>query len=158
MYQNSLNLIIVVLGLVAWYYYNKFKESEKEYVLLHKQFAIENHKLKSRLKDLQTYRNDVSKTFRILDNELVLINDHIQKQNQNSPQNDRVSILTSDMLSSLFENINQDQEQNQTCIEEIEDSEPEPQPQPQPEQRILETLTKFDAISNNEEYEKYKIT
>ena len=151
MYQNSFNLIIVAIGLVAWYYYNKFKESEREYYLLHKQLMMthtENHKLKSRLKDLQMYKNDVSRTFRILDNELVLINDHLQKKNERSEEN-RVSILTSDMLSSMFENMNQDAP-NETVIEEIKDEPAETIP-------VLEALTKIDAVSNNAEYEKYKL-
>ena len=36
------------------------------------------------LNSIQYYKNDVSKTFKILDNELVMINDHLKKQNENA--------------------------------------------------------------------------
>ena len=65
-------IICVIFGVVSWYYFNKFMESEREYSRLHKSYDelhMENKKMKSRLKDLQSYKNDVSKTFKILDNE-----------------------------------------------------------------------------------------
>ena len=82
--SNQLSIIVcVVFGIISWYYFNKFRESENEYTKLHKRFEqsyTENQKMKSRIKDLQTYKNDVSKTFKILDNELLLINDHLKRQ------------------------------------------------------------------------------
>jgi hypothetical protein len=69
---------------MVFYYYNKFQDSEMEYLSLHKKFDqvyTENQKIKTRLKDLQYYKNDVSKTFKILDKELEQISDHINKQN-----------------------------------------------------------------------------
>lgn len=148
---NNNNLVLcAAIGFIAWYYFNKFKESEKEYFKLHNyltEMSNENTRLKSRIKDLQTYKNDVSKTFKILDNELIMINDHLKKQNsepvntientnrdflQNTnlqsallrtpsfenisigtitrqlPPINRVSILTPNMLNSLFNNINQE--------------------------------------------------
>jgi len=126
--MNQLTIFCLVLGVVSWYYFNKFQDSEKEYNKLYKRFEqvyIENQKVKSRIKDLQSYKNDVSKTFKILDNELVMINDHLKKQNENvTPErqrpplpprppaarsfymrnipNDNVSLLTPDLLTSLF--------------------------------------------------------
>ena len=126
--MNQLTIFCLVLGIVSWYYFNKFQDSEKEYNKLYKRFEqvyIENQKVKSRIKDLQSYKNDVSKTFKILDNELVMINDHLKKQNENvTPErqrpplpprppaarsfymrnipNDSVSLLTPDLLTSLF--------------------------------------------------------
>ena len=126
--MNQLTIFCLVLGIVSWYYFNKFQDSEKEYNKLYKRFEqvyIENQKVKSRIKDLQSYKNDVSKTFKILDNELVMINDHLKKQNENvTPErqrpplpprppaarsfymrnipNDNVSLLTPDLLTSLF--------------------------------------------------------
>jgi len=76
-------LICILLGIVTWYYFNKFQESEREYSKLHRNFeqiVIVNQKMKDRIQDLQSYKNDVSKTFKILDNELGLINNHLQKQ------------------------------------------------------------------------------
>ncbi len=81
--SNS-TIICVILGLMVFYYYNKFQDSEMEYISLHKKFDqvyTENQKIKTRLKDLQYYKNDVSKTFKILDKELEQISDHINKQN-----------------------------------------------------------------------------
>jgi len=126
--MNQLTIFCLVLGVVSWYYFNKFQDSEKEYNKLYKRFEqvyIENQKVKSRIKDLQSYKNDVSKTFKILDNELVMINDHLKKQNENviherqrpplplrppaarsfymrNIPNDNVSLLTPDLLTSLF--------------------------------------------------------
>jgi|694.fasta_scaffold01547_10 hypothetical protein len=77
-------IICVVFGIISWYYFNKFLESEREYSKLHKRFDnlyVENQKVRTRVKDLQSYKTDVSKTFQILDNELVMINDHLQKRN-----------------------------------------------------------------------------
>lgn len=145
MIQNTMLVCVVVL-FIAWYYYQRFQDSEREYYRLHKRFrdvVSDNVRMKARVKDLQSYKNDVSKTFRILDNELLMINDHIKKQSANVtlpgqsrasrlfswrdreltnntrvsfltsdvdsrfPQN-RVSILTPDVLSSLFTNMNQE--------------------------------------------------
>lgn len=123
--MNQLTIFCLVLGLISWYYFNKFQDSEKEYNKLYKRFEqvyIENQKVKSRIKDLQSYKNDVSKTFKILDNELVMINDHLKKQNENVTNqrqrplpplpprsfymrnipNNNVSLLTPDLLTSLF--------------------------------------------------------
>jgi septal ring factor EnvC (AmiA/AmiB activator) len=128
--MNQLTIFCLILGLISWYYFNKFQDSEKEYNKLHKRFEqvyMENQGFKSRIKDLQSYKNDVSKTFKILDNELVMINDHLKRQNENEsgasarqrpplpprPQvarsfymrnipNNNVSLLTPDLLTSLF--------------------------------------------------------
>ena len=82
-------IICVIFGVISWYYFNKFQESEREYSRLHKNFEtlhVENQKMKSRIKDLQSYKNDVSKTFKILDNELILINDHLKRRNDQGGQ------------------------------------------------------------------------
>lgn len=165
MLHNNNLILIIITGFIAWYYFTKFKESEKEYFRLHKytsNLSNENNRLKSRIKDLQAYKNDVSKTFKILDNELIMINDHLKKQNEkpeiqendNQIQNidsianinlqtslfqpgfenisigrinrqlppmNRVSILTPNILNSLFNNINQERQdsnlQNQNTID-----------------------------------------
>lgn len=98
--SNS-TIICVILGLMVFYYYNKFQDSEKEYLSLHKKFDqvyTENQKIKSRLKDLQYYKNDVSKTFKILDKELEQISDHINKQNPALVENE-----------SLYQNQNREE-------------------------------------------------
>ena len=134
-------LMCIIFGLISFYYFNKFQESEKEYTRLHKNFDeiyIENQKNKSRIKDLQSYKDDVSKTMKILDNELILINNHIQKQNNetlprsssirqrqnrmspylrmtrteefptSSYNGNNISLLSPELLSSLFNNMNQE--------------------------------------------------
>ena len=142
--QISTSIIMcIIFGLFSFYYFNKFQESEKEYTKLHKRFDdiyIENKKMRYRIKDLQSYKNDVSKTMKILDNELMLINNHIQKHNVDPLQEDRqpqnqnilrpylrmqrsefprtsyndnnVSFLSPELLSSLFTNMNQENYQN----------------------------------------------
>lgn len=137
MFQNSF-IVLTIVGFIAWYYFNKFQDSEKEYFGLHQKYmhlCNENQKLKARVSDLDTYKTDVSKTFQILDNELVLINDHIKQRNtvpsdqgnshlfgstergstpqqRGTTQRGRVSILTPELLTTLFTNINQEQPQD----------------------------------------------
>lgn len=136
--QISTTIIMcIIFGLFSFYYFNKFQESELEYVKLHKRFDeihIENQKMKSRIKDLQSYKNDVSKTMQILDNELMVINNHIQKQNSESTlqedmsstspigrrspylrsnlrsntSRNNISLLSPELLSTLFNNMNQE--------------------------------------------------
>jgi hypothetical protein len=64
-----------------------------------------------RVKYLENYKNDVSKTFKILDNELGLINDHIKynrpTNNQSTEQDESNSFQTSvtpTILNSLLRN------------------------------------------------------
>ena len=109
-------IICILLGLISWYYFTKLQDSEKEYNKLYKKYehtCMENEKIKSRVNDLQSYKDDVSKTFKILDNELVLINEHLNKRNTpvsiRRPALDfrnNVSLLTPQLLSSLFNNVN----------------------------------------------------
>jgi len=94
---SSSTIICVILGLMVFYYYNKFQDSESEFLSLHKKFDqiyTENQKMKTRLKDFQYYKNDVSKTFKILDKELEQINEHIYNQHnteENSTQQQTIN-------------------------------------------------------------------
>lgn len=118
MYQNTV-LLFVLVGFIAFYYFNKFQESEREYIKLHsslKDMYNENQNMKLKVKELQAYKNDVSKTFKILDNELVMINDHLQRRQQPSSlqqpslqqqqplqqASSRVSLLTPELLNTVF--------------------------------------------------------
>ena len=62
--QTSGSLIILILlGLVSWYYFNKFQESEQNYRKLYYQFEkvyVDNKNMKTRIQDLESYRNDIS--------------------------------------------------------------------------------------------------
>ena len=130
--SNFSLLIIIVLLTTSWYYYTKYKESEKinnqiQYNV--NKITMENSNYRTRIKDLQKYKNDVSKTFKILDTELTNINNHVEKSHNhfqlssnpistsriNSPGheltshiNNRVNLLTPDMLNNLIDNMNQE--------------------------------------------------
>ncbi len=168
--DNSM-VIIVIIGIVALFYYQKYKEVQMNYSKLYHKFTH----MKAQVKELQMYKNDISKTFQILDTELDTINKHIQRQSQRRtdttptlqqtdiPQNinsttshhttrPRISLMTSDILSTLFNNINQEfveQEQNgaTASIEAETESEKEGLP--------MENLESAQTFSN--EYDKYKL-
>lgn len=122
--SNFSLLIIIALLTTSWYYYMKYKEYEKEVTILSNNVTkmnIENSNYRVRIKDLQKYKNDVSKTFKILDNELVHINNHVEKNNQQLQSQhaqlpisqlqtnpNRINLLTPDMLNNLIENMNQE--------------------------------------------------
>ena len=162
-------IICVIFGVVSWYYFNKFMESEREYSRLHKSYDelhIENKKMKSRVKDLQSYKNDVSKTFKILDNELLLINDHLKRNSDQNiqeartnfpitssipigriplarvasftalPPNNNISLLTPELLTSLF-NMNTEDFNNQMPNQQMPDHQvPDQQIHQVPDQQI----------------------
>ena len=123
MESNFSFVIIVCLTILTFYYYTKFKDTEdkcktheKEFTMLNKhidKLYSDNSNYKIRIKDLQKYKNDVSKTFKILDNELVNINNHVEKHNQMNRHIDRdrdeqINLLTPQLLTNLIENMNQD--------------------------------------------------
>ena len=103
--------------------YNQVKRSQKRIFDKVSFLWIENQKLKTKVKELQMYKNDVSRTFKILDTELVLINEQLRQQNiiQNglsTSLNDTITfdidqnaitLMTPDILSNLMENMNQEQ-------------------------------------------------
>lgn len=121
-------IIICITTILLWYYYIKSKEQDDKYLpvmmrqseLLHENAKLkqENKKLKLKLKYLENYKNDVSKTFKILDNELGLINEHIKTKTgtttEQSEQNSSVpntnipnsnsfrTSLTPNVLTSLI--------------------------------------------------------
>jgi hypothetical protein len=113
-------IIICIITILLWYYYTKSKENDNKYIpvmirqseLIHDNSKLkqENKKLKLRVKYLENYKNDVSKTFKILDNELVLINEHIKNRASNIPEspveesNNFQTSLTPSILNSLIRN------------------------------------------------------
>ena len=111
--QTSGSLIILILlGLVSWYYFNKFQESEQNYRNLYYQFEkvhTDNKNMKIRIQDLESYRNDISKTFNVLDKELLVINDHLQSRNNNDnitktgSGSANVQIITPELINSLLD-------------------------------------------------------
>jgi hypothetical protein len=96
-------IICVIFGVVSLYYFNKYLDKQREFDKLHEKFSgihLENQKMKSRIKDLQSYKDDVSKTFKILDNELLMINEHLKNQEQN--HSIQASIETSHNIPNTF--------------------------------------------------------
>lgn len=96
-------IICVIFGVVSLYYFNKYLDKQRKYDKLHEQFTgihLENQKMKSRIKDLQSYRDDVSKTFKILDNELMMINEHLK--NQESNHSIQATVQTSQNIPNTF--------------------------------------------------------
>lgn len=172
MFQNTL-ILCAIIGFIAWYYFNKFQESEKEYCKMHRKYeevVNENARIKSRIKDLQSYKDDVSKTFKILDNELLMINDHIKQRNNgsspattsnerrlqdnhtlNGTQGNRVSILTPELLGTLFNNMNQERQSHERFTDDNyrNDSIDEQETQP-----VLASLT-YEVQLNGSPYERY---
>ena len=105
-------IIISILVILLWFYFMKYSEQESKFlpVMLKQKQVIsklkdENVKMKSELKYLHNYKNDVSKTFQILDNELVMINDRI-KQTETVPSNDQVQSSTQTGRSSFQTSFN----------------------------------------------------
>lgn len=88
-------IIICIISILLWYYYIKSKEQDDKYIpvmvrhseLMQENSVLkqENKKLRMKLKYLENYKQDVSKTFKILDNELGLINEHIKKKSDEIP-------------------------------------------------------------------------
>ena len=72
--NNIIILIIGILGISIWLYYSKYLnlDENKPNIL-----QIENEKLKSKLKYLQHYKDNVSRTFKILENDLESIKNDI---------------------------------------------------------------------------------
>lgn len=73
-------LLTCVLALIIYIIYIRLKELNKEYTCTlqkYTQQTEEIQQLKYKVNDLQTYKDDVSKTFQILDNELRVINNQL---------------------------------------------------------------------------------
>jgi hypothetical protein len=120
-------LLIVSVCISVWFFY-KYKESQvklKSFISKNLSLKLENNSMKSKMKYLETYKDDVSKTFKILDDELLLIKDNltqqprqqnttrqntqsvpqvIPRQNIQSIPRHRVALLTPDLLTSLMTN------------------------------------------------------
>lgn len=159
--------ICIFLGLISFYYFNKYQESKYKYDNLHKSFEnyhVENKKMKSKIKDLETYKNDVSKTFNILDNELILINDNLKRRSYTNTFNNRpnldgvtqnVSLLTPQLLSSLF-NMNSEARYEETQPETQTEAQPEAQPMEEFEEASnLEKIIKSYNNLNLNSYDKF---
>ena len=130
----STNIIIVcILAFLLWYYFIKSKEYEvKNYELYN-----ENQKIKKKNNFLQEYKNDISKTFKILNNELLVINEKVK----NNPDL-KTNFTDQNIINSLFNNINSQNDQSPVENTQIQSHE-EPQ-----EQNTLPRSSVFNNIFN----------
>lgn len=78
----SLHVVVCgIIAIVAWFYYTKFEQAQENYYSLYKKHVDlqnEHELLKARNEELQVYKNDVSRTFRLLDDEITMIHRHIE--------------------------------------------------------------------------------
>jgi DNA primase len=113
--MDNFLLLIVSICASIWFFY-KYKESQirlKSVISKNLSLKLENNAMKTKMKYLETYKDDVSKTFKILDDELLLIKDNLTQptqrqqnvplQNTQVPRH-RVSLLTPNLLTSLMSN------------------------------------------------------
>ena len=117
MSDHLIIILVFIISILLWFYYIKSKDQDDKYIpvmIRQSQLINENNilkretkKLKSRIKYLEKYKEDVSKTFRILDNELVMITDHInkntnQQEQEQFPLQQEITSMTPDILSTLL--------------------------------------------------------
>ena len=152
-------ILTVFLGLAGWYYYNKFLDSEREYINLHQQYSAkhnENEKNKVRIKELQKYQQDVSRTFHIMDNEIKAIHDTVKK---GPPQPQTIeldgNIPVPSILSELFSGLPPEQlppptptpTPTQPQAPSTQTTQPEPNPEvPIPQEAPVEQTPQERAV------------
>ena len=104
--------MITVLAFFAFLYYfhkyNEIRRTRKKIFDRLNHLWIENQKLRTSVKELQSYKIDVSKTFKILDTELNLINEHIKTREETATNYNNISLLTPNILNTLMDNMNQE--------------------------------------------------
>jgi hypothetical protein len=155
----NINILTIFLFFAFLYYFNRFNELRRTHKRIFDKVNhlwIDNQKLRVKMKELQSYKNDVSKTFKILDTELNMINEHLKIRQDHQPMssfNGNVSLLTPEILTNLMENINQEEieplqlvpqqevedpyleQQEQQEVEEVEDPYLEQQEQQEHQQQ-----------------------
>lgn len=154
-------MFVLFLFFAFLYYFHKYYETKRSQKRIFDKLSflwIENQKLKTRLKELQTYKNDVSRTFKILDTELVLINEQLRQQNiiQNEPltfdlDENAITLMTPQILTNLIENMNQEDPQQEIVIDYAEQQSPIQQPE-QPE--LVEQSEEPEQSEQSEQSEK----
>ena len=157
----SEHIIILIIIALLWYHF-----TEPRSRLINENTCLKNQCkiLKTRVKYLEKYKNDVSKTFKILDNELVMINDHIKRQQEpNTPNilNNLFGDSTTNSFNSMFNRfLTSDIQEQQELPQELQEQpqeqpqELEPQPiEPQETQELMELLINYVPL--NSQYRKY---
>lgn len=69
---------VISLFITIFYLYKLLSDVKFNYITV----CNENSFLKSKIEDLKTYKNDVSRTFEILNNDLKIINEELKKPNR----------------------------------------------------------------------------
>ncbi len=117
--SNKLLLISIIafLSSVVLYLYvkNKEKDNIKEYI--NKSLVEENENMKKELEYLRNYKTDISKTFRILDNELHLIKSELQKNAFVNNDNEK-DVIIDNIFNRIFGDRNERLE-NEDVTEEV---------------------------------------
>lgn len=117
-----LSIFILAISLCALFFYKKFTESEKAYYELHLvnlELENDNKILTNRINDLELYRNDISKTVYLLDNEIKKIreNEYLNSLNDNTLVMDKNIIET--LINEMPEIYEEDK--NIDCIGDLKD-------------------------------------
>jgi hypothetical protein len=154
----NINILTIFLFFAFLYYFNRFNELRRTHKRIFDKVNhlwIDNQKLRVKMKELQSYKNDVSKTFKILDTELNMINEHLKIRQEHQPSatfNGNVSLLTPEILTNLMENINQEEveplqlvpNQEQQEVEDVEEAQ---------EQQEVEDVEEAQEVEEVEEVE-----
>lgn len=108
-------LLVSISCMSCFFFYAKIISVNEEKILLLKiidKKSDEIFYLKNKIDDLKRYQEDVSRTFKILDNELVAITEKIDKHTSGAvtvttqrPQNP-ISLLNPELLNEIFANLN----------------------------------------------------
>ena len=92
--DNILFLLLVISVVAVLFMYKTLNEYRLNYLKI----SNENNYLKARIDDLKSYKNDVSKTFEILNNDLKIINEELKKTEPASTE-----LQTNETLSSAIQ-------------------------------------------------------
>lgn len=153
-------IIITIILVIAYSLYENYQILEKTCTKL----FYENKTLRSRLSDLYDYKRDITKTFKILDNELSMISEHIQPIQQIRVKEPLNYVLDKTIMKDLIEEPqNNTLEPRNNTIEELQNNTIK-----EPRNNTLKTSTQHHKEPEIEElktfnvqeqiYSEYKLT
>ena len=150
---DILVVFCVIIGIIAFFYYKKFNEIKVVHNKLQNDYintCNNNQILKNRLVDLLDYKNDISKTVKLLDKDIGSLNDKLEQTNS-AYFPDEIMSLTPDILNTLFDEMNQERDYCDQEKEEQYQDQDQDQYQYQEEQQFQEQYTKIQEINEEEE-------
>jgi hypothetical protein len=124
MIYTTVIIISCVISILLWFYFSGSLryldnlEQEKYNFKLHL-LTLENEKLKSKIKDLEKYQTDVSKTFKILDNELISITNQLNGNVQNTQDIPNTQNTQNVQRNSIFSNLSNTNINNDSIHEDV---------------------------------------